>query len=107
MSSVLSRIPLFSQVIHEVKPDFILAAHEHKSYAVLTLRESGKQLYYEQLKRNLFRNSVPTWTFQAAKTTNYTIVTEFIVPTCSYRMGELDVGYGILVLGKKTSISYD
>jgi len=84
-------------VIHDLKPDYIISAHEHKSYAVLTLEEDEKQLYYEQLKRNSFRNGVPTWIFKAGRTTNFTIITELRIPTCSYRMGEEDVGYGVLV----------
>ena len=82
-----------------LKPDFIFSAHEHKSYAVLTLQEDGKQVYYEQLKENFFKNGIPTWTFQAARTTNFTIITELTAPTCSYRMGQMDVGYGVLVQG--------
>lgn len=88
------------QVIQNIKPEFIFAAHEHKSYAVLTLREDGKLLYYEDMKYNSYKSGVSTWTFQAAKTTNYTVITEIVVPTCSYRMGASDIGYGVIVYGK-------
>lgn len=107
---VVSHIPLTvypslftDQVVRDIKPEFIFSAHDHKSYALLTLRENGKQLYYEDLKQNAFRNGISSWTFQAAYSTNYTVITEIVVPTCSYRMGVADMAYGVIVFSKKYS----
>ena len=82
-----------------MKPEFIFSAHDHKSYVLLTLKEDGKMLYYEDMKYNAFKGGISTWNFQAAKSTNYTVITEIVVPTCSYRMGSSDIGYGVIVHG--------
>lgn len=92
------------QIVRDIRPEFIFSAHEHKSYALLTLKENGKQLYYEELKYNAFKNGVSSWTFQAASSTNYTVITEIVVPTCSYRMGVADMGYGVIVYGTYTTL---
>lgn len=84
-------------MIRSVHPEIIFSAHDHKSYAILTLREDGKMLYYEDMKYNAYKGGVATWTFQAAKSTNYSIITEIVVPTCSYRMSPHDFGYGVIV----------
>ncbi|XKL67602.1 hypothetical protein PGB90_003093 [Kerria lacca] len=98
LTNVMS--PFTQQVVQNIKPEFIFSAHEHKSYVLLTLKENGQRLYYEELKYNSYRNGVATWTFQTAESTNYSVITEIIVPTCSYRMGVFDMGYGVVTYGK-------
>ncbi|XP_065201543.1 uncharacterized protein Mppe isoform X2 [Planococcus citri] len=100
LSTVIS--PFTEQVILNVRPEFIFSAHDHKSYALLTLKEDGKMLYYEDMKYNAFKGGISTWTFQAAKSTNYSVITEIVVPTCSYRMGSADVGYGVIIHGENS-----
>ncbi|KAK7579886.1 hypothetical protein V9T40_000515 [Parthenolecanium corni] len=95
--------PFSEQVVRDIKPEFIFSAHTHKSFALLTLKENGRRLYYEELKENAYKNKGASWSFQAASSTNYSIVTEIVVPTCSYRMGVADMGYSVIVYGENSA----
>lgn len=78
------------KVVRILKPQIIFSAHEHKSLHT-TMHISRPD--DDTITQALLPSNGPVWKFflQAE------IVHEIMVPTCSYRMGVLDVGYGAAV----------
>lgn len=59
---------------------------------------SKERLFVQRLNHNSFKNmSQAQWRFglQAKN-----VVNEIVVPSCSYRMGTENIGYGVLTIGK-------
>ena len=76
----------------QIRPHVIFTGHDHKSLHVSADTETGE----ERLAEMLPPGTGPVWQFQL----NSAIVHELMVPTCSYRMGVPDMGYGAVTLGK-------
>ncbi|RZF35044.1 hypothetical protein LSTR_LSTR009636 [Laodelphax striatellus] len=102
---VLSHIPLLglpsgfsAEAVVRLHPHMIFSAHDHKSVHFAGELSTGERTLVEPLNFNYFSDSWPTtWRFQLTSHT----VNEVIVPTCSYRMGTLKMGYGAAVIDKK------
>lgn len=75
----------------------IFSAHDHKSVHFAGDLKTGERILVEPLIVNQLSDDWPTtWRFQLFND----IVNEVVVPTCSYRMGTLQMGYGAAVIGK-------
>uniref|UniRef100_A0A182K4Q4 Calcineurin-like phosphoesterase domain-containing protein n=1 Tax=Anopheles christyi TaxID=43041 RepID=A0A182K4Q4_9DIPT len=75
-------------------PNVIFSAHEHKSRYVKTHRNQLAQgIAFEPLNtERANRHEILEFNLNYLKDTRELL--EFIVPTCSYRMGEMKIGYG-------------
>ncbi|KAL1117696.1 hypothetical protein AAG570_004011 [Ranatra chinensis] len=99
---VLSHVPLFAaasyfsgQVVTAVRPHFVFSAHDHKSVHFVGKSDTGERTLVEELMSNRFAEGSPTWRFQISDS----LINEIVVPTCSYRMGVVDIGFGVGLLG--------
>lgn len=81
------------QVLKELRPNIIFSAHDHKSLhtSVNTVSKSENNFI-----EALMPPYGPVWKFPLLDT----IVHEVMVPTCSYRMGTKDMGYGAAIIGE-------
>lgn len=98
---ILSHLPLLftpsafvHQVVTHIRPHAVFTAHDHKSLHVSADKDTGE----ERLAEMLPPGAGPIWQYQL----NAGLVHEFIVPTCSYRMGAADMGYGAAVIDGNT-----
>ncbi|GLG96496.1 Metallophosphoesterase 1 homolog [Gryllus bimaculatus] len=103
---VLTHLPLLflpNQFVHKVvkqlRPQIIFSAHDHKSLHT-SIETDLKR--YEQFVEMLLPSGGPMWQFQLSKT----VIHEIMVPTCSYRMGVADVGYGVALIDNSGSMTY-
>ncbi|VVC26624.1 Hypothetical protein CINCED_3A023639 [Cinara cedri] len=112
MKIMFSHIPLTSKwtkftdkVLNEFKSEFIFSAHDHSSYNFISNFNNRKQTYVQRLRRNSFSQiSSAQWRFGQQPPN---IVSEIIVPTCSYRMGSNKIGYGVLIIDTfRHSVTY-
>ena len=76
----------------QIRPHAIFTAHDHKSVHISAYKDTGE----ERLAEMLPPGAGPVWQYQL----NAGLVHEFMVPTCSYRMGTADMGYGAAIIGK-------
>ncbi|KAK6633576.1 hypothetical protein RUM44_004183 [Polyplax serrata] len=95
----LSHVPLIpkqnyflNEVIKKIKPHLILSGHLHKSYHYLT--------YENNLWRSEKNNIFPTDSQIHYYKFHDGLIHEIIVPTCSYRMGVNNMGYGAAYIGE-------
>lgn len=87
----------FFQVLNEFKSEYIFSAHDHYSINFVSDFKKKKQTYIQRLRQNSFsRMSNAQWRFRQQPENT---VSEIIVPTCSYRMGSKNIGYGVLTIG--------
>ncbi|XP_047003071.1 uncharacterized protein LOC124621082 isoform X1 [Schistocerca americana] len=94
MSIIASHMPLLftpndfvRKVVKKLKPEIIFSAHDHKSlHTTMHILRPGDDTVIQAL----LPSSGPVWKFFLQTE----IVQEIMVPTCSYRMGVQDVGYG-------------
>ncbi|XP_017777817.1 PREDICTED: uncharacterized protein C630.12 isoform X2 [Nicrophorus vespilloides] len=93
----LSHVPLIFQpggfvekVIRNLEPHVIFAAHEHKS--MIVTMDGILQTVRKLIPVSEEDNDV--YTFTLGMTDMY----EFVVPTCSYRMGTKRIGYGFATI---------
>lgn len=98
---ILSHLPMLftpsafvHEVVSQIHPHVMFTAHDHKSLHVSADKDTGE----ERLAEMLPPGAGPIWQYQL----NAGLVHEFIVPTCSYRMGTLDMGYGAAVIDGNT-----
>jgi hypothetical protein len=77
-------------------PQVLFTAHEHKSMIVSTdaLLRQDRQIIPVTPDNNKI------YEYTLGNTDMY----EFIIPTCSYRMGTDKIGYGFAVLGKYVTL---
>ena len=75
-----------------IQPHLILSGHLHKSFHFMTER---KNLWNIRYTRILPQDSE----FKQLKF-NKDVIHEIVVPTCSYRMGVYNMGYGVAYIGK-------
>ncbi|XP_050720946.1 uncharacterized protein LOC127000863 isoform X4 [Eriocheir sinensis] len=101
---LLSHMPLLTRTRERVKqkiikqqPSFIFSGHEHESFHFTGMKEEGHAQDFQVLKDNQ-----RVWHFESAGT----LLHEIVVPTCSYRMGQVDAGYGAAVIEKSGGITY-
>ncbi|GFY62995.1 metallophosphoesterase 1-like protein [Trichonephila inaurata madagascariensis] len=101
---ILSHIPLtpsyssfVSRVVPYVKPHIILSAHDHKSQHIVAERKTGVII------RTSHMTDVTSCSFNISDFN----IHEITVPTCSYRMGTLKMGYGALKISKSGEVSYN
>lgn len=85
------------QVFDILRPKLIFSGHEHKSMIVDT---NKYQDYRKITKLSAQDNTIHTFQLTDG------IIREVIVPTCSYRMGTNDIGYGVAVIGEYFLICY-
>lgn len=85
-------------MLNEFKSEYIFSAHDHTSMNFVSDFKQKKQVYVQRLGHNSYSQMTEAqWRF-GQQTPN--TVSEIIVPTCSYRMGSNNVGYGVLTIGK-------
>lgn len=82
------------QVVTQIRPHAIFSAHDHKSRHTSADAETGKKILAEMLPPS----GGPVWQYQL----NNGLVHELMVPTCSYRMGVADMGFGAAVIDGNT-----
>lgn len=75
----------------QIRPHVIFTGHDHKSVHITADKDTGE----ERLAEMLPPGAGPIWQYQL----NAGLVHEFMVPTCSYRMGAVDMGYGAAIIG--------
>ncbi|KAE9541860.1 hypothetical protein AGLY_003851 [Aphis glycines] len=112
MKIMFSHIPLTTKwtkftdrVINEFKSEFIFSAHDHSSFNFISDIKKKKHTYIQRLEHNSFDEmSSAQWRFGQQSSNS---VCEIIVPTCSYRMGSKNVGYGVLTIDTfRHSVTY-
>lgn len=82
-------------MITRLRPHLIFSGHDHKSVHFVGDLNTGETIYVEVFKDSVKYDRLPKWRFQSSKShTN-----EILVPTCSYRMGVQNIGYGLAVIG--------
>ncbi|XP_049529699.1 uncharacterized protein LOC125948068 [Anopheles darlingi] len=98
---LLSHVPLLRstdtftyQAIDEFQPNVIFSGHEHKSLHIKTHRNRLQQgVTFAPLNTaGGSRHEVLEFNLDYLRDTRELL--EFVVPTCSYRMGEMKIGYG-------------
>ncbi|XP_058062847.1 uncharacterized protein LOC131212826 [Anopheles bellator] len=89
--------PFTYQAIEDFQPNVIFSAHEHKSLYVKTHRNRlSQEVPFVPLNTEPgSRHEVLEFNLDYLKDTRELL--EFVVPTCSYRMGEMKIGYGYAV----------
>uniref|UniRef100_A0A182JET7 Calcineurin-like phosphoesterase domain-containing protein n=1 Tax=Anopheles atroparvus TaxID=41427 RepID=A0A182JET7_ANOAO len=82
------------KALDDFQPNVIFSAHEHKSLSVKTHRNRLAQgvTFTSFNTDRATRHSVAEYNLDYLKDTRELL--EFVVPTCSYRMGEMKIGYG-------------
>ena len=102
---LVSHVPItafrgyYSKVLTENSDmDIIFSAHEHKSMHLITDRKSGKHLNTEKWENN------DVWTMNVFA--NHNELHEIMIPTCSYRMGVPQMGYGVANIDKNGRLFY-
>ncbi|KAG7177118.1 Metallophosphoesterase 1-like 1, partial [Homarus americanus] len=102
---LLSHIPLLpitrtkiKEKVLEQHPSFIFSGHEHDSFHFVGTKEKAHAQEFRVLKD---KDRGKIWKFEILKDKLH----EVTVPTCSYRMGKKQYGYGVAVIGKE--ISYE
>jgi hypothetical protein len=81
--------------VTQIRPHVIFSAHDHKSRHISADAETGRRILAEMLPPS----AGPVWQYQL----NDGLLHELMVPTCSYRMGVADMGFGAAVIGKCSS----
>lgn len=85
------------QVLNEFKSEYIFSAHDHTSFNIVSDFKTKKPTFVQRLDRNNRKKMHDAqWRFGQQPPN---VVSEIIVPTCSYRMGSKDMGYGVLTIG--------
>ncbi|XP_064618466.1 metallophosphoesterase 1 homolog [Lineus longissimus] len=97
--SVFKRAPFqFKPVLDMVVPNLLFAAHEHTSHVI------------ECWNCYLGGNNRGGWAKPEDVVTvdmkDLKMLREIVVPTCSYRMGVPDMGYGVAVINKSGLVKY-
>lgn len=102
---ILSHVPLSSSfgsypknVLHEVRPELMLSGHDHKSVHRVADRATGALEKLEldvTLDRKALRLNLSDGKIH-----------EIQVPSCSYRMGTLKVGFGALIIDPDRIATY-
>ncbi|KAG0712667.1 Metallophosphoesterase 1 [Chionoecetes opilio] len=87
----------FIQEIIKHKPSFIFSGHDHDSFHFTSTKQDAHAHDFEVLTKEQH-----VWQYESLGT----ILHEIAVPTCSYRMGKMDTGYGAAVINKSGTISY-
>ncbi|XP_050435662.1 uncharacterized protein LOC126842649 [Adelges cooleyi] len=109
---MFSHVPLTTKwsqytdkVLHEFNNEFIISAHDHNSYNFVSNAKTKERIFVQRLGfNNLSSMSGAQWRFGQQSPH---VVTEIIVPTCSYRMGSENVGYGVLTIDTfRHSVTY-
>jgi hypothetical protein len=83
--------------VTQIRPHAIFSAHDHKSWHISADAETGEKGLAEMLSPS----AGPMWQYQL----NNEVVHELMVPTCSYRMGVEDMGFGAAAIGKCSFLS--
>ncbi|XP_054288846.1 uncharacterized protein LOC129004327 [Macrosteles quadrilineatus] len=102
---VISHMPLLgvpsafaAEVLQRLRPHVILSAHDHKSVHFSGDIDTGERRLVENLDINrLSDEPSSSWRFQRSDT----LVNEVVVPTCSYRMGVPDMGFGVALVDER------
>ncbi|XP_058451331.1 metallophosphoesterase 1 homolog [Malaya genurostris] len=108
-SIVLSHISLLKQTddysiqtVKAIQPDVIFSAHDHNSkFAVIRQDELGKNSLFVALNTKR-KNRHDIHSFNLIELRRNDQLLEISVPTCSYRMGVMKIGYGFAVLDGDT-----
>lgn len=94
-------IPAFrsfgKRVIIETRPDLIFSGHEHRSNHFVGNRSTGEFIEVEKLAARGY-----LWKFDL----NSEYLHEIMIPTCSYRMGMADMGYGAAIIEQDGTLHY-
>lgn len=96
---ILTHMPVLSKysslskkLLENIDPHIIFSAHEHKSMMI----ESSINLLDTKSYKCFACNGIEILDL----TKNNKLFKEIMVPTCSYRMGVKDIGYGLAVIGQ-------
>ncbi|XP_033739650.1 metallophosphoesterase 1-like [Pecten maximus] len=91
-------------LLRRLKPQLIFSAHWHKSIVFVCENCMVDDDYtWPVHRRNL---AWMTEYMSVNLTINQKALTEVMVPTCSYRMGEKDMGYGVAVIESTGEMKY-
>uniref|UniRef100_A0A1B6LVI1 Calcineurin-like phosphoesterase domain-containing protein n=1 Tax=Graphocephala atropunctata TaxID=36148 RepID=A0A1B6LVI1_9HEMI len=101
---VISHMPLLglpsafaAEVLQKLRPHVVLSAHDHKLARFSGDIETGERLTVDTSSDNWLANWKPSWRFQRSEHQTY----EVVVPTCSYRMGVSNMGFGVALFDKR------
>ena len=83
------------QEIIKQQPSFIFSGHDHASFHFIATKEAAHAQGFEILPKEHY-------TLQYESLGD--LLHEIAVPTCSYRMGKEDVGYGAAVIGNYSQV---
>uniref|UniRef100_A0A2M3Z9F3 Putative cell division control protein/ dna repair exonuclease n=1 Tax=Anopheles braziliensis TaxID=58242 RepID=A0A2M3Z9F3_9DIPT len=89
------------QAIDNLKPSVIFSAHLHVSQFARTHRSRLKTVGYEPLSQDK-KTAYKVHSFDLSYHKDTQELLEITVPTCSYRMGVPDIGYGYAVIDGTT-----
>ncbi|XP_058055447.1 uncharacterized protein LOC131206876 [Anopheles bellator] len=89
------------QAIDNLKPNVIFSAHLHVSQYARTHRNRLKSVSYQPLSQDK-KTAYKVHSFDLSYHQDTQELLEIIVPTCSYRMGVPDIGYGYAVIDGTT-----
>lgn len=84
---------IFLKVFKQLQPNVLFTAHEHKS-KIITYNT------YEKKDRQIQATDPKSTTNKFEFSFNSGFLYEFMVPTCSYRMGTANMGYGYAIIGE-------
>ncbi|XP_055539796.1 uncharacterized protein LOC129726757 [Wyeomyia smithii] len=104
--SLLKYADVYSvNAIKQYQPDVIFSAHDHTSkYAITTKNTLGVEPIFSPLNVNqATRHDIVSFNLNEFRKNGQLL--EISVPTCSYRMGVMKIGYGFAVLDGET-LSY-
>lgn len=96
--------PFVISILQQVRPHLILSGHWHKSTVFLCndcMKDDDSSWSVKQ--RNIV--DMKGWMVNNL-TANPFAITEIMVPTCSYRMGEKNIGYGVAIIRKNGELVY-
>ena len=99
------------KVMNLVNPDLILSAHDHAGYLFTADRQSRKlsgavQRFSKKDKTPLELQTRVTADPEMGIGTLTEMVSEVVVPTCSYRMGVSEMGLGLLAVNSQGEVIY-
>ncbi|XP_050390608.1 uncharacterized protein LOC126809839 isoform X2 [Patella vulgata] len=92
-------------IIKEIKPQLLFSGHWHKSMHFVCdscLSDNADTSHWPVHRREL--SDINDYMY--LDLTNSQGIQELMIPTCSYRMGVTDIGYGVAIINKEKTVRY-
>ncbi|KAK6170039.1 hypothetical protein SNE40_018526 [Patella caerulea] len=92
-------------IIKEIKPQLLFSGHWHKSMHFVCdscLSDNADTSHWPVHRREL--SDIDDYMYMDL--TNSQGIQELMIPTCSYRMGVTDIGYGVALINKEKTVRY-